>query len=253
MRYSQARRCPADDRRMRLPALRFQNVSKRYAGQSVLEGIDLTLEDGECMALVGVNGCGKTSLIKCLLDLCAIDGGQIAIFGQDHRHSAARAPLAYLPERFVPPYYLDGQGFLKYMLELQGIAYDREAVTQLLLELELGQEALSKPVRDYSKGMTQKLGLAACLLANKRAYVLDEPMSGLDPKARALLKLQLQQCRSRGSSLFFATHALADLDALSDRLAILHEGSLRFVGTPAQLCTQTGEASLEQAFLRCIG
>ncbi len=238
---------------MRLPALRFQNVSKRYAGQSVLEGIDLVVEDGECLALVGVNGCGKTSLIKCLLDLTGIDNGQIAIFDQDHRHGAARAPLAYLPERFVPPYYLNGQEFLKYMLELQGIAYDKEAVTRLLQALELDQAALAKSVRDYSKGMNQKLGLAACLLANKRAYVLDEPMSGLDPKARALLKLQLQQCRTEGKTLFFTTHALADVEDLADRLAILHQGGLRFVGTPAQLCAQTGQASLERAFLHCIG
>jgi ABC-2 type transport system ATP-binding protein len=107
-------------------------------------------------------------------------------------------------------------------------------------------------VRSYSKGMSQKLGLAACLLARKALYVLDEPMSGLDPKARALLKVQLKALRARGSTLFFSSHALADVDEMCDRMAILHGGQLRFVGSPAECRSHFASTTLEQAYMACI-
>jgi len=233
-------------------ALRFQQVVKRYGGTPVLRGVDLEIRAGEFFGLVGVNGAGKTSLIKCLLDFCALDGGEIAIFGRPHREPASRLPLGFLPERFIPPYYLTGTDFIQYILKLQGLPYAAPAVAQMAQALDLEESALKRTVRSYSKGMTQKLGLAACLLSRKPLYVLDEPMSGLDPKARALLKHQLQQLRADGSSLFFTSHALADVDELCDRMAILHDGQIRFAGTPAECRRQFGAETLEQAFLACI-
>lgn len=234
------------------PALRFQHVDKRYGQAAVLQGVDLEVAAGECFGLVGVNGAGKTSLIKCLLDFCALDGGQIAIFGQPHSQPAARAPLGYLPERFMPPYYLRGAEFVQYYLRLQGLSCQPADLAQMAQALDLEEAALSKPVRSYSKGMTQKLGLAACLLARKPLYVLDEPMSGLDPKARALFKQQLRQRRAAGSTLFFTSHLLADIEELCDRMAILHAGRIRYVGAPADCRRHYGAETLEQAFLACI-
>ncbi len=233
-------------------ALRFQQVVKRYGPSGVLQGVDLAVQAGECFGLVGVNGAGKTSLIKCLLDFCALDGGAIAIFGQPHDQPASRAPLGFLPERFMPPYYLTGADFIKYLLTLQGVKVDAAAVAAMLAALDLDAAALKKTVRHYSKGMTQKLGLAACLLSPKQLYVLDEPMSGLDPKARALLKQQLRALQQRGSTLFLTSHALADVDELCDRMAILHDGAIRFTGTPADCRAHYGAQTLEQAFLACI-
>lgn len=250
MRYSVARQPPVPD--MSPPALRFEHVTKHYARGAVLRGVDLTVDAGVCFGLVGVNGAGKTSLLHCLLDFCAVDDGDIAIFGQPHNRPAARAPLAFLPERFAPPYYLTGADFIQYMLTLQKLPYQPAAVAQMFDALDLQPEALRRTVRHYSKGMTQKLGLAACLLARKRLYVLDEPMSGLDPKARALLKRQLQALREDGATVFFTSHALADVDELCDRMAILHDGRIAYDGTPAACRAQYGAASLEQAFLRCI-
>lgn len=237
---------------MRIPAVQFHRVSKRYANSEVLCGIDLDIAGGECFGLVGVNGAGKTSMLHCLLDFCGVDGGRIAIFGRSHRLPAARRPLAFLPERFMPPYYLSGRAFLRYVLTLQGLRYDEAGAARLAAALDLEPAALPRPVRTYSKGMMQKLGLVGCLLADKPLYVLDEPMSGLDPKARALLKQQLQRVRAAGATLFFTSHALADVEELCDRMAILHQGQLRFVGTPAACRAQFQADSLEQAFLHCI-
>lgn len=238
---------------MSIPALRFHKVVKRYRSAPVLQELELEVRAGEFFALTGVNGAGKTSLIKCLFDFIALDAGSIEIHGLQHRLPAARAPLAFLPERFMPPYYLSGQDFLNYMLKLHGVAPAPNSVAAQLAALEFDGAALGAPVRTLSKGMTQKLGLAACLLSRKNTLVLDEPMSGLDPKARALFKTELGRVRERAGTLFFSTHALADVEEICDRMAILHQGRLRFVGTPAECRTSYGAHNLEQAFINCIG
>ena len=237
---------------MATPAIRFQNVAKRYGTTQVLSDVDLEVCQGEFFGLVGMNGAGKTTLLKCLLDFCALDGGNIEIFGVSQRLTKARRPLVFLPERLVPPYYLTGQDFLKYLLKLQSLQYRPDAVSSMLAALDLDTAALTRPVRSYSKGMTQKLGLAACFLADKELLVFDEPMSGLDPKARALLKSRLMSLRAAGRTLFVISHALADVEEICDRMAILHRGAIRFVGSPADCCREFDADTLEQAYLKCI-
>jgi ABC-2 type transport system ATP-binding protein len=235
------------------PALELREVRKRFGPSLALAGLSLTVDRGDSFGLVGMNGAGKTTLIKCLLDFCNTDGGTIRIFGVDHNLTAARARLAFLPERFNPPYYLTGRDFLRYMLELHGLAYAEDAALKMLQALDLDPSALAKPVRAFSKGMTQKLGLAACLLSGKDLYILDEPTSGLDPKARALLKRQLRELRGRGRTVFLTSHSLADVEEICDRMAVIHRGELRFCGTPAALRAQYGTGTLETAFLASIG
>jgi ABC-2 type transport system ATP-binding protein len=233
-------------------ALRFDRVSKVYAGVSALEDFSLEVRRGEFIALVGVNGAGKTTLIKCLLDFCDADRGAIEIFGVPHRETAARAQLAYLPERFNPPFFLTGRDFLHYMLRLYREPYDENRALGKFAALDLDPAALARPARTYSKGMTQKLGIAACLLSGKALYVLDEPAGGLDPRARALLKSELRALRERGGTVFFTSHSLADVAELCDRMVVLHGGRLRFAGTPAELNRRHASADLESAFLGCI-
>ena len=234
-------------------ALRFAEVAKSYAGTGALSAFSLEVKRGECFGLVGVNGAGKTTLLKCLLDFCDTDAGAIEIFSIPHRATTARARLAFLPERFNPPFYLTGRDFLQYALKHYRTPYDAARVARMFQSLDLEPAALDRPARLYSKGMTQKLGLAACLLSGKDLYVLDEPTGGLDPKARALLKAELKALRAEGRTIFFTSHALADVAEMCDRMAVLHAGQLRFAGTPRELGGRYGAPDLEQAFLTCIG
>ena len=233
-------------------ALRFLDVSKSYGAAAALHGITFDVRQGEFFGLAGENGAGKTTLIKCMLDLSTIDGGRIEIFDTGHGEPGSRARLAFLPERFSPPYYLSGRDFLRYLLALHRTGHDESRSARILAGLDLAPAALDRPARTYSKGMTQKLGLAACLLSGKELLVLDEPMSGLDPKARALFKRQLRELRAAGRTVLITSHALADVEELCDRMAILHQGQLRFAGTPDELRQAFGARDLEEAFLACI-
>ena len=235
------------------PALSFNGVSKAFGVTPALQDFSLTVERGELFALVGGNGAGKTTLIKCLLDFCTQDSGEISIAGVAHTLTRSRADLAFLPERFNPPHYLTGRDFLRYMAELHRAPYDEELTKQAFGRLDLQISALERPARTYSKGMTQKLGLAACLLSGKTLQVLDEPTSGLDPLARALFKRELRSLREARRTVFFTSHSLADVEELCDRMALLHNGRLMYAGTPAALVSRFNAASLEQAFLACIG
>jgi len=234
------------------PLVRFLGVSKRFGRAEVLRAIDLDVHSGECMGLAGVNGAGKTTLIKCLLDFCDLDSGAIEIHGTTHRHPQSRAHLAFLPERFTAPYFLTGREFIAMMMRLFGCRYGEERVRAMFAALDLEVAALDKPVRAYSKGMTQKLGLAACFLSQRDVYVLDEPMSGLDPKARDRAKDLLLNLKSEGRTLLFTSHSLADVEEVCDRVTVLHGGTVAYAGPPRGLCERHGEASLERAFLKCI-
>jgi ABC-2 type transport system ATP-binding protein len=233
--------------------VRFTGVRKSFGMAQILRDVNLAIVPGEFLGLAGMNGAGKTTLLKCMLDFCAVDAGEIQLFGLAHTQPRSRARLVFLPERFVPPYYLTGRDFLAFMLELQQRTYDAGEVQAMTAALDLDPSALAKPVRSYSKGMTQKLGLAACFLAQRDLYVLDEPMSGLDPKARACVKALLAKLRAAGRTLFFTSHALADIEQICDRMVILHQGVPYFAGAPRALCEHYGESSMEQAFLRCVG
>ncbi len=238
---------------MSVSALRFAGVTKSYGRTRVLHGVSFDVAAGQFFGLVGINGAGNTTLLKCLLDFCDFDGGSIEIFGTAHAAAGARARMAFLPERLNPPYYLTGEDFIRYTLDMQAVAFDRGEAIRMLEALDLDTAALTRPVRAYSKGMTQKLGIAAALLSRKDLYLFDEPTSGLDPKARALFKRQLQELKREGRTVLFTSHALADVAEVCDHMAVIHAGGLRYCGSPEGLCREFACNDLEQAFLTCIG
>ena len=233
-------------------AVTFSDVVKSYTNREVLSGINLQVRQGEYAGLVGVNGAGKTTIIKCLLDFIGVDSGSITIFGQQSILTRAREDVAYLPEKFNPPYYLTGRDFLDYMTRLYRVPYDQDKVEAMLDVLDLEASVLARPVRQLSKGMSQKLGLAACLLSGKELMVMDEPMSGLDPRSRAYLKQHLLALKEKNKTLFFSTHLLNDIEVLCDKVAILHAGRIRFTGTPLECCEYYASDDFEQAYLKCI-
>lgn len=235
-----------------VPALSAAGLVKRFGARCALDGVALEVAPGSAAGLVGANGAGKTTFLKCALDLCAADAGRVEIFGIDSRQAAARARLAYLPERFVPPHYLLGREFLAMTLALAGARFEPARAEALAGELELEPQALARPVRQLSKGMTQKLGLAACFLQERDLYVLDEPMSGLDPAGRLAVKSVLARLHRSGRALLFTSHVLADVEELCETLAVMDRGALRFRGAPAELRGRYGEDNLERAFLKCV-
>ena len=234
------------------PAIGMRDVRKRFDNAVVLDGLNLEVPAGSIFALVGANGAGKTTCIKTLLDFAVADAGAITLFGADHRHSSARSRLAFLPERFLPPHHLTGFEFLDYMSRLHGNEPDHRRATDAAARLDLDPEALLRPARRYSKGMSQKLGLASCLMSGKELLILDEPMDGLDPKARLLVKRLMGELREQGRGVFFSTHVLADAQAVCDQLAILHHGKARFSGSSQQCMARYGGQDLEQAYFNCI-
>jgi ABC-2 type transport system ATP-binding protein len=233
-------------------ALQAFGIAKAYGEVQILTGVDLEVATGASFGLLGLNGAGKTTLIKCLLDFCSVDSGIFRIFGVLHTSPAARARLAFVPERFAPPHYLTCREFINLTSSLAGARIDSERIPQLFDELGLDRAAIARPVGRLSKGMTQKLGLAACLLVDRDLYVLDEPMSGLDPASRIAVKTVLARLTREGRTLFFTSHVLADIEELCSSIAVLDRGEIRFRGSPKELRELYFESNLERAFLRCI-
>ncbi|WP_070989634.1 ABC transporter ATP-binding protein [Halofilum ochraceum] len=233
--------------------LRVASVSRREGRRTVLAGVDLAVQSGETVALVGANGAGKSTLIRTILDLRAAHGGTITLAGRPNTDRRARAAVAYLPERFQPPTYLSGSEFLDYMLSLYRVGPADRGAREVAAALGLGAEALARPVATYSKGMGQLLGLTACIASGRRLLIFDEPMDGLDPAARVRLRQALEVRRAEGASVLFSTHLLTDAAEFADRIAILHDGRIAAAGSVAELCARFEADDLESAYLYCTG
>ncbi len=233
-------------------AIECKQVTKTYGTQTVLNEVSLQIPKGHFYGLVGMNGSGKSTMIKAILDLIAIDDGIIKLFGKSHRRVNARDQIAYLPDRFSPPLHLKCKDFIQYMLQLHGGNHSKEEIDAMLDALELGRDTMESSVGRLSKGMTQKLGITSCLLSGKTLLVLDEPMSGLDPKARVLFKKQLFRLKEQGVTLFFSSHMLADVEEIADTMAVLHQSKIRFEGTPEAFKRDYAGDNLEQAYINCV-
>jgi ABC-2 type transport system ATP-binding protein len=221
-----------------LAPLSIEGLHKTYRDPMTLRpfeavnGISLKLERGEIFGLLGPNGAGKTSTIKMILGLSRPTSGAVRIEGRDPRDPEARRRLGYLPEN---PCFYDHLTATEY-LDLTGSLFDlsregrRARGAELLERLGLGPHA-SKALRTFSKGMTQRLGLAQALLNQPTLLVLDEPMSGLDPVGRAEVKRLLREERGRGATVLLSSHVLAETETLCDRVGILAKGRLVETGS----------------------
>ena len=232
-------------------SITINKLSKFYGKFQALSEIDLDIRTGESVGLVGLNGAGKTTLLKTIVGLIVNFDGEVLINNHAVNDREAKSHTSFLPEDFSPPLYLTGYDFASYMLRLSGKELNKNEVDEFADTLELQKKALSQPIRTYSKGMRQKLGLLAAMLPDTEIVILDEPLSGLDPGARVIIKDAFVTLRKKGKTLFFSSHILTDLEEIADRLVIIHDGKKIFDGTPEELRLHSGR-SLEDAFLNVI-
>lgn len=219
-------------------AAELNSVDKHYSGTAVVDGIDLQVCRGECFVLVGHNGAGKTTLLKLMLGLTRPSGGQVKVLGEDPASPAfvtKRRQLGYLPESvsFYP--HLTGLELLRYYAQLKGAP---EAEVAARLEQVGLHDAAMKRLSTYSKGMRQRLGLAQAILGSPRMLFLDEPTTGLDPLLRQDFYRIISDLRAGGSTLVISSHALHEVEAQADRIAVIKQGRLVACGSLSELSKQ---------------
>ncbi len=217
--------------------LTIDKASKRRARQLTLDAVSLTLAAGERVALLGHNGAGKSTLMKLILGLTSLDGGQIRIAGAKPGSDSARRATAFLPEAVSFHKSLTGRDQLALFARLAGVG--TAPVAGLLGRVGLA-EAADRRIGTYSKGMRQRLGLAQVLLGKPAVALLDEPTSGLDPISRQELYTIIDELAAQGTAVLVASHALTEVEARTDRIAILRNGRLVANDTLARLSHKAG-------------
>jgi ABC-2 type transport system ATP-binding protein len=216
-------------------AIELTNLSKTFKGgkRNVVEavkGLTLGIDQGEIFGFLGPNGAGKSTTIKMIMGLIKPVSGQVRIMGTDAVSHLSHKYVGYLPENPSFYDYLSAEEYLTFVGRTFGIseALLKKKTASMLKLLDLW-EARNRPMRGYSKGMVQRLGLAQALIHDPEVYILDEPMSGLDPVGRALVKEIIMELRVRGKCVFFSTHITADVESVCDRVGIIVNGTLQRV------------------------
>jgi len=220
----------------------------RRNGIEALKGVNLAVKEGEIFGLLGPNGAGKTTLIKILLGIAFADHGKASLFGIDSRRVEARQSVGYLPEEHQLPEYLKAWRALDFFAKLYGLK-ERRSQSDELLRLSGLEERRDSKVREYSKGMRQRLALAQALLNRPKLLILDEPTANLDPLGRKEVKDLLLKLKSEGTTVFISSHVLTEIERICDRVAILHRGRMLKEGTVEEL---TQQKSLEDVFVELI-
>ncbi len=234
-------------------ALSISDLSYSISGVDILKTLNLQIPEASYFAIAGVNGAGKSTLIKLILDLIRpASVSELKIFGKPNRETGCRDQLAYLPEKFDVKRSVSGWQYLDFVASIYGISPDREQTSELAERLDIEPGRLKSKIGSYSKGMVQKLGLVSCFMLDRKLLILDEPLSGLDPRARYHFKQLLQEVKPKGMTILYSTHLLADAEENCDQFGILHQGEMKFIGTPAECMQRYAADSLEQAYMRCI-
>ena len=233
--------------------LEIEKLSYRINKLQVLKGLDLSVGSGQFYALAGENGAGKSTLIKIVLDLIRnIEQGKITIGGFEHKLLSARSLVTYLPEKFDLKKDVTGWQYLKFVYGIYRQPLDETKIERLCDQLSLDFTRLEHKTNGYSKGMKQKLGLISCFMLNNPLVILDEPLSGLDPRARYYFKQLLSHERENNRTVFYSTHMLADAEEVCDQFGILHQGKIVFDGSPQDCLEKFNALTLEQAYMSCI-
>jgi ABC-2 type transport system ATP-binding protein len=225
-------------------AIEIAGLSKTFRGKKAarveaLKDLRLIVEQGEIFGFLGPNGAGKSTTIKTLVGLISPTAGSARIMGVDISSHEARRQVGYLPENPAFYDYLSAEEYLLFVgrtFALQETLL-REKSEYVLRLLDLW-DARKRQMRGYSKGMVQRVGLAQALIHDPDVYILDEPMSGLDPVGRALVKDIMIDLKARGKCVFFSTHIIADVETVCDRVGIILKGELQSVERVETIMTE---------------
>ena len=224
--------------------LTFESVTKRYQSGDfwrplkavALKGVSLDLKRGEVFGLIGLNGAGKSTFMKTAVGLLRPDSGSVKLFGMEPRSREARRRFGFLPELPYFPGYLSAWEVLHFYGELHGLrGEDLTGRVMGVLEVVNLAYAAKEPIRRYSKGMQQRVGLAQALLHDPELLFLDEPLSGLDPQGMKEIRDVILAQRSAGKTIFFNSHSLAEVERICDRVALMHKGRIILVDSVAEL------------------
>ena len=234
--------------------IEMRNITKRYGNFYAVRDISFDVRRGEIFGFLGVNGAGKTTTLRMLAGVLRPTEGSISIggFPMDQEPEKAKAITGYIPDRPYIYAKLTGREFLQFVADLYRVPND---LANKRMDELLGEYGLSdwqhELVDSYSHGMKQRLATAAALVHNPQLLIIDEPMVGLDPHGAKLLKDSLRRYATEGMAIMLSTHSLNVAEEVSDRVAIINEGSILACGTLDELREKTGEfeKGLESMFL----
>ncbi len=231
----------------------FRARSRGQAVKVAVKELSLNVSAGEVFGFLGPNGAGKTTTMNVLLGFVNASSGDAYLFGVNVRNPIARQRIGYLPEMTYYYKFLTGEELLRFYARIFKIprAETDKRIDSLLKLVEL-DAARKQPVKTYSKGMQQRIGLAQALINNPDLLILDEPTSGLDPLGRMKVREIIQRLKNEGKTVFFSSHELGEVETVCDRVAIINEGELKALGRVGDLVAQH-HANLEKVFLDIIG
>lgn len=237
--------------------LSVQNVSKTYSKGKVkaVDKISLDVKRGEIFGFLGPNGAGKTTTIKMITGILPIDEGIITINGYDieKKDIDAKMNIGFVPDSHDVYERLKGIEYLNFIADVYDVPSDiRKQRIDKYLEMFEMKEAALKPIKSYSHGMKQKIIVTGVLLHQPPLWIMDEPLTGLDPRASHLLKEEMHQHCARGNTVFFSTHVLEVAEKLCHRIGIINKGKIVAVGTLDEL-RKSQDSSLENIFLSLTG
>ncbi|GAB5415004.1 MAG: ABC transporter ATP-binding protein [Congregibacter sp.] len=224
-----------------------QAARKTFDNLVALEGLDLEVKAGETLCLLGANGAGKTTTMNLFMGFYAPDSGSVSVAGVSPTQdpATARQQLAYIPENVALYPNLTGLENLRFFDELAGHKRDADALVKILVDAGLTAEQTARPVASYSKGLTQKVGLAIAFAKEARALLLDEPMSGLDPKAASEFTARIREFQASGCAVLIATHDIFRAKECASKIGIMRAGRLMELMDASQV----GAQEIERIYL----
>ena len=234
--------------------IEIKNVSKSYVkGKKILDNLNLEIKNGEIFGFLGPNGAGKTTTIKIITGILDSDEGDVLIDGKSITDSPveAKKSFGFVPDNPDMFLKLKGIEYLNFMADVYEVSTEKrkEKIEELTKKFEIYKE-LNNPIQSYSHGMRQKIVICGALLSEPNNWILDEPMTGLDPKSSYDLKEMMREHAKSGKTVFFSTHILEVAEKLCDRVGIINKGKLVFVGTLDEMKEKFKEnGSLEELFL----